>query len=76
MGGGVGCGADIQVFASALDGPLALVIGGERRGLRPLVKAHCDLLVSIPQARPFDSLNASVAAALVIYEIYRQRSGV
>ncbi len=73
---GLDAGADIQVFASALDGPLALVIGGERRGLRPLVKAHCDLLVSIPQARPFDSLNASVAAALVIYEIYRQRSGV
>lgn len=70
---GLDAGAENQVFATALDGPLALVIGGEGRGLRRLVKSHCDLLVSIPQARPFDSLNASVAAALVIYEIYRQR---
>lgn len=70
---GLDAGAETQVFATELDGPLALVIGSEGRGLRRLVKAHCDLLVSIPQARPFDSLNASVAAALVIYEIYRQR---
>jgi 23S rRNA (guanosine2251-2'-O)-methyltransferase len=65
--------AETQAFSAQLGGPLALVIGGERRGLRRLVKNHCDLLVSIPQARPFDSLNASVAAALAIYEIYRQR---
>lgn len=65
--------AQMQVFSAQLGGPLALVIGGESRGLRRLVKTHCDLLVSIPQARPFDSLNASVAAALAIYEIYRQR---
>jgi 23S rRNA (guanosine2251-2'-O)-methyltransferase len=52
---------------------LALVIGGEDQGLRRLVKAHCDVRVAIPQARVFDSLNASVAAALVIYEVYRQR---
>jgi 23S rRNA (guanosine2251-2'-O)-methyltransferase len=70
---GLDAAAETQVFAAAFDGPLALVIGGEHRGLRRLVKAHCDLRVSIPQARPFDSLNASVAAALVIYEIYRQR---
>ena len=70
---GLDAGADNQVFATELTGPLALVVGGERQGLRRLVKAHCDLLVAIPQARAFDSLNASVAAALVIYEIYRQR---
>jgi 23S rRNA (guanosine2251-2'-O)-methyltransferase len=70
---GLDARADNQLFASALDGPLALVIGGEGQGLRRLVKSHCDLLVSIPQARPFDSLNASVAAALVVYEVYRQR---
>jgi 23S rRNA (guanosine2251-2'-O)-methyltransferase len=70
---GLDAEADKQVFATDLRGPLALVVGGERRGLRRLVKAHCDLLVAIPQARSFDSLNASVAAALVIYEIYRQR---
>ena len=73
---GLDAGADQTAFAAALDGPLALVVGGERRGLRRLVKTHCDLLVSIPQARPFDSLNASVAAALVIYEVYRRRQSV
>ncbi len=70
---GLDADADQTAFTAALDGPLALVIGGEGRGLRRLVKSHCDLLVSIPQARPFDSLNASVAAALVIYEVYRRR---
>lgn len=70
---GLDADADQTAFTAALDGPLALVVGGEGRGLRRLVKAHCDLLVSIPQARPFDSLNASVAAALVIYEVYRRR---
>ncbi len=70
---GLDAGAENQVFTTPLDGPLALVVGGENRGLRRLVKSHCDLLVSIPQARAFDSLNASVAAALVIYEVFRQR---
>ncbi len=70
---GLDADADQTIFTATLDGPLALVVGGERRGLRRLVKAHCDLLVSIPQARSFDSLNASVAAALVIYEVYRRR---
>jgi 23S rRNA (guanosine2251-2'-O)-methyltransferase len=70
---GLDAQADKQVFGTDLSGPLALVVGGERQGLRRLVKIHCDLLVAIPQARSFDSLNASVAAALVIYEIYRQR---
>ncbi len=70
---GLDADARQTAFTAALDGPLALVVGGERRGLRRLVKAHCDLLVSIPQARSFDSLNASVAAALVIYEVYRRR---
>ncbi len=70
---GLDAGSKTQVFTTPLDGPLALVVGGENRGLRRLVKSHCDLLVSIPQARVFDSLNASVAAALVIYEVFRQR---
>ncbi|MCU0539041.1 MAG: 23S rRNA (guanosine(2251)-2'-O)-methyltransferase RlmB [Desulfobacterales bacterium] len=59
----------------ALDGamPLVLVVGGEERGLRPLVRRSCDRLVAIPQAGPLDSLNASVAAAVVLFEIVRQR---
>jgi 23S rRNA (guanosine2251-2'-O)-methyltransferase len=66
--------ADQSLFACDLTLPLGLVIGGEAKGLRPLVKRHCDFLVSIPHARTFNSLNASVAAALAIFEAYRQRS--
>lgn len=58
-----------------LDGamPLVLVMGGEERGLRPLVRRSCDRVVAIPQAGPLDSLNASAAAAVVLFEIVRQR---
>lgn len=62
-----------NVYKSDLTGPLALVIGGEEKGLRPLVRKHCDLLASIPQEGAIDSLNASVAGGVVIYEAYRQR---
>jgi len=64
--------ADFSVFERDLSGPLALVIGGEAKGVRPLVKKTCDELVSIPQSMAVDSLNASVAGGVVIYEIYRQ----
>jgi len=49
------------------------VIGGEHRGLRRLVREKCDFLVSIPMAGPLNSLNASVAAGILIYEAVRQR---
>lgn len=52
---------------------LVLVVGGEGRGMRPLVRRTCDLLVSIPQVGPLDSLNASVAAGIALFEIGRQR---
>jgi 23S rRNA (guanosine2251-2'-O)-methyltransferase len=65
---------DQSVFEADLSGPLALVIGGEEKGLRPLVRKHCDFIISIPQTGPVGSLNASAAAAVVIYESYRQRS--
>lgn len=61
------------VFQADLDGPLALVVGGEEKGLRPLVRQECDYLVSIPLCGRVDSLNASAAAAVVLYEAYRQR---
>lgn len=66
--------ADRSLFACDLKLPLGLIIGGEEKGLRTLVKRQCDFLVSIPHARRFNSLNASVAAALAIFEAYRQRS--
>lgn len=54
--------------------PTAIVIGGEGNGISDLVKRHCDFLASIPMRGRISSLNASVAAALVMYEAYRQRT--
>ncbi len=53
--------------------PTAIVIGAEGRGLSQLVREKCDVLVSIPMKGRIASLNASVAAALVMYEAMRQR---
>jgi 23S rRNA (guanosine2251-2'-O)-methyltransferase len=56
-----------------LSGGLALVFGAEGRGIRPLVRRACDGAVSIPQLGRVDSLNVSVAAALLLYEARRRR---
>jgi len=53
--------------------PLALVVGGEDRGLRRLVREKCDMLVRLPMSTRVESLNASVAAGVLIYEVCRQR---
>ena len=52
---------------------IAVVVGSEEKGIRPLVKKNCDLLVSIPQVGAIDSLNASVAGGILLYEAFRQR---
>jgi 23S rRNA (guanosine2251-2'-O)-methyltransferase len=54
-------------------GPLVLVVGSEGKGLSRLVRQNCDAVVSIPMAGPTESLNASVAAGVVLAEIARQR---
>ena len=54
-------------------GPLGLVLGGEGEGLRPLVARTCDLLVSLPMRGRLGSLNVSAAAAVLCYEVVRQR---
>ena len=55
--------------------PIAIVVGNEGKGIRRLVKEHCDHLVKIPLHGKLDSLNASVAGALVMFEVARKRSG-
>jgi len=71
-------GADMEgkndYFTGSIPTPVALVIGSEGRGIRRLVKEHCDLLLRIPLNGKVNSLNASVAAALLIYEVIRQRA--
>ncbi|SFR09442.1 23S rRNA (guanosine(2251)-2'-O)-methyltransferase RlmB [Desulfoscipio geothermicus] len=62
------------IWEAPLDGPLAIVVGGEDKGLGRLVREKCDLLVKLPMAGRVNSLNASVAAALVLFEAVRQRS--
>lgn len=54
--------------------PTAIVLGSEGKGMRRLVREHCDLIVSIPLAGQISSLNVSVAAGVVLYEAFRQRS--
>ena len=63
------------MWRSDLSGGLALVFGAEGKGVRPLVRRTCDALVTIPLEAGVESLNVSVAAALLLYEARRQRLG-
>jgi 23S rRNA (guanosine2251-2'-O)-methyltransferase len=58
-----------SVYATEFSGPICLVIGSEGKGIRPLVRKQCDFLVTIPMRASFNSLNASVAAAIIMFEI-------
>ncbi len=71
----VGLDADGDTTIDELDGsvPTVLVVGSEGKGLSRLVRENCDAVVSIPMAGPTESLNASVAAGVVLAEIARQR---
>ncbi len=59
--------------AVALDGPVALLVGGEGQGLTPGLIGAADEQVTVPMAAPVESLNAAVGAALLVYEARRQR---
>jgi 23S rRNA (guanosine2251-2'-O)-methyltransferase len=65
--------SDQLAWEARLDGPLALVVGAEGKGVRENVLKHCDLRVRIPMSGQLASLNASVSAAVLLYEIARQR---
>jgi 23S rRNA (guanosine2251-2'-O)-methyltransferase len=66
--------ADTLMWEADLTGAIGLVLGAEGKGLRPLVRRACDHQVSIPLAGRIESLNVSVAAALLAYEARRQRT--
>ena len=65
--------AEQTLWETDFGGGTVLVLGAEGKGLRPLVRRSCDALVSIPLAGRVESLNVSVAAALLLYEARRQR---
>lgn len=70
---GAEAGAEHPIYDCDLDIDLAIVIGSEGRGIRSLVKKKCDFLASIPLCGEVTSINASIAGALVMYEVLRQR---
>ena len=64
-----------NLYAADLTGNLALVIGGEDSGIKRLTRAKCDRIVQIPMRGKVNSLNASVACGVVVFEAMRQRYG-
>ena len=72
---GLDAGGDTAIDEIDGAGPIVVVVGSEGKGLSRLVRENCDAIVSIPMAGPTESLNASVAAGVVLAEIARQRRG-
>lgn len=60
-------------YGTNLKGAVGIVIGSEGKGMSRLVKENCDIIVKIPMKGEVNSLNASVAAGVIMYEVVRQR---
>jgi 23S rRNA (guanosine2251-2'-O)-methyltransferase len=71
---GAEAGTDTVYWSADFVRPAALVLGGEDRGVRRLVREKCDYLVSLPMKGQIPSLNVSVAAGILLYEVIRQRA--
>ena len=67
--------AKATLFQADFNGPFALVMGAEGKGMRRLTREHCDQLINIPMLGHVDSLNVSVATGVCLYEALRQRLG-
>ena len=72
---GTAADGDRMLYDADLKGPAAIVIGNEGQGISRLVADNCDFMVSIPMKGEISSLNASAAAAVLMYEAVRQRNG-
>lgn len=72
---GAAAGGNTDLYHADLKGPAAIVIGNEGQGMSRLVAESCDFRVSIPMKGRISSLNASAAAAILLYEAVRQRNG-
>ncbi|VAX31577.1 23S rRNA (guanosine(2251)-2'-O)-methyltransferase [hydrothermal vent metagenome] len=70
---GVDACGETMLSEFKFDMPVALVMGGEEKGIRPLLRKNCDFTVNIPMVGTLDSLNVATASAVVFYEILRQK---
>ena len=63
-----------KIYDTKLEGAIALVVGNEGSGISRLVKENCDFMLNIPMTGKINSLNASVSAAISVYEVVRQKN--
>ena len=73
---GIAPDGDIPCYRYKFDAPMVLIIGGEEKGIRPLLKKSCDVILKIPMEGSLESLNASAAATVLFYEALRQKNPV
>lgn len=62
----------VSIYTTDFTGPSCIVVGSEGQGIRPLIKKECDVIISIPMQGSLDSLNSSVAAGVIMFEMMRQ----